>query len=402
MVRMIPRTYRALLSAKGVGTLLAASLTARMPSGMAVIALSFWTRDVAGTFAWSGLVIGAYTAGIVSASPLLGRLADRYGPSRVVLPCGAAWTAGYAALAFLPTSVWWLAFPVAALTGAATPPVGPTVRAAWPRLVGRDSLRTAYSLEATVQELMFAVGPVIAAVLVSATGSRGALLGCGAVALVGSGWFGSSRALRALRDLDRGGTGVRARLFAHRGRLGLVLGMALMVAAFSAAELGMVAYGEHAGERWITGVLELIWSLGSFTGGLVAGAALTRGGAVPWRRVGAIAAGFCGCALVSNVWWLGALLAVAGAMIAPSMAAINERMGELAPSAARTEAFAWMSAAGMGGAGIGAAIAGSLVATYGFGAGFALAVGLCVLAALVLLPAGRTVASTIVECGQPA
>ncbi|MGH3097627.1 MAG: MFS transporter [Streptosporangiales bacterium] len=399
---MLPRTYRTLLSTPGVGTLLAASLAARLPTEMAMIALSFWTHDVAGTFAWSGLVIGAYTAGIVVAAPLLGRIADRYGPARVVLPCGAAWAVGYAALAVLPASVWWLAFALAAIAGAVTPPVGPTVRATWPRLVGRDALRTAYSLEATVQELMFAVGPLLAAVLVSFVGSRGALLGCGVVALVGTWWFGSRRPLRALRGLDRAPAGAGPRLLVHRARLGLVLGMVLMIAAFAAAELGMIAYAEHAGQRWLSGVLGLVWSLGSFAGGLVAGAALTHGRAAPWRRVGLVAVGFVGCALVSNVWWLGALLVLAGAMIAPSMAAINERMGELAPSAARTEAFAWMSAAGMAGGGIGAAVAGTLVAAYGSAAGFVLAVGLCVLAALVLVPAGRTLASTAVECGQPA
>lgn len=359
---------------------------------MAVIALSFWARDLTGTFAWSGALVGCYTATTAFVGPMLGRAADRFGARRVLVPVGICHAAGFVVIAVLPASVWWLGLGVAALTGAVLPPVSATVRAAWPRMVGGARLRLAFTLEATVQELMFAMGPLVAALLVSFAGSRIAVAGCGVVAVAGTLWFASRPALRADGATVAGGALVveRESVLRHPARAGLIAGMALFVGAFSANQLGIVAFAEHAGERALSGVLEMVWSLGSFAGGITAGLFAMRRRAVPWRRVALVAVGFVACVLAVDVWWLAATLALAGAMIAPSMAAIYERMGELAPAGARTESFAWMSTAGMAGAGVGAVFAGRLVEVYGPAAGFGLAAGMTVLAACALLPAKRT------------
>lgn len=397
---MSVRSYPALLRTPGVATLLVSSLAARTPNTMIVIAVSFWARDLTGTFAWSGVLIGTYTAGVVVAGPRLGRLVDRYGPPRVLVPCGIVWSAGFLVLALLPASIWWVGLGVSVVTGAALPPVSAAVRAVWPSLVHGDRLRTVYTLEATAQELMFAVGPMLAAVLVTFAGSRFGVAGCGVVGLLGVVWCASRRALRA------GGTGaepaqVRERILRHPGRFSLIGGMALLVAAFSALQLGIVAFAEVSGSRLLSGVLELVWSLASLAGGLVAGAIGMRGGVSPWRRVAIMSAGIAGCVVAPGPWWLGVALTAAGAMIAPTMAAAYERMGELAPTGASAEAFAWLSVAAMAGSGVGATLGGQLVTWYGPSGGFALGLGMCVLAVAALLPAGRTGASGAVA-GHPA
>lgn len=371
------------------------SLLARLPDTMAVIALSFWARDAAGTFAWSGLVVGAYTIGMVLLGPWLGRFADRYGPRRVLFPSGLAFAAGFATVAALPGSLWWLGVCVVACTGAAMPPVAATMRAALPKVVGGERLRLAYTLEATMQEVTYIVGPGLSAVLVAFLGSRYALLGCGIMALGGVLWFASRPALAGAGAVDAGHTrlGTRRLLF-HPGRGGLILGMTLIVASFSAVELGIIAFAEHAGQRVLSGVLEMVWSLGSFVGGIVAGVVATRRGAVAWRRTLVVAVGTGACALAPDVWWLGALLVAAGAMVAPSMAAVYERLGELAPEGGRTEAFAWISTAATGGAGLGAMAAGRLVASYGAHTAFAFAAGLCALAVVAMVPARGTAVPT--------
>ncbi|MQA78653.1 MAG: MFS transporter [Streptosporangiales bacterium] len=397
---MTVRTYPALLRTPGVAVLLASSLAARTPNTMIMIAMSFWARDLTGTFAWSGVLIGTYTAGVVVAGPRLGRLVDRYGPPRVLLPCGVVWSAGFVVLAVLPASVWWVGLGVSLVTGAALPPVSAAVRAVWPRLVRGDQLRTAYTLEATAQELMFAVGPMLAAVLVTFAGSRFGMAGCGVVGLAGVVWCASRPALRA------GGTGAepsqrREGILRHPGRFSLIAGMALLVAAFSAVQLGIVAFAEASGDRLLSGVLELVWSLASLAGGLVAGAVGARRGVSPWRRVAIMSVGVAGCVVAPGPWWLGVALIAAGAMIAPTMAAAYECMGELAPPGASAEAFAWLSVAAMAGSGVGATLGGQVVTWYGPSGGFALGVVLCVVAVAALLPAGRT-GTPAALAGRPA
>lgn len=394
------RGYRALATTPGVVALVGSSLAARLPDTMAVIALSFWARDAAGTFLWSGLVVGAYTMGMVVLGPWLGRFADRYGPRRVLYPSGVAFAVGFGVVAALPGPLWWLGVCVIACTGAAMPPVAATMRAALPKVVGGERLRLAYTLEATVQEVTYIVGPVVSAVLVAFVGSRYAVLGCGVVALVGVLWFASRPALAGAGAVDAGHTrmGTR-RLLLHPGRGGLILGMTLIVASFSAVELGIVAFAEDAGQRVLSGVLEMVWSLGSFVGGVGAGFVATRRGAVPWRRALVVAVGTGACALAPDVWWLGGLLVAAGVMIAPSMAAVYERLGELAPAAGRTEAFAWISTAATGGAGLGAMAAGRLIASYGAHTAFAFAAGLCALAVLAMVPAKGTSAPGVPAAG---
>lgn len=399
---MIPRTYRALLASPGVPVLLTSSLVARLPNVMAVVALSFWARDLTGTFAWSGAVVGAYTAGVVAASPWLGRLADRFGPVRVLVPCGFLWAAGFIALAALPAAVWWLGIGVAAVTGAVMPPTGPTVRTAWPHLVSGERLRVAYTVDATVQELMYVTGPLLSATLVSFAGSRVAVAGCGLVALGGAAWFATRPVLRGLAGAAGDAEtrrGRARRLLLHRGRIGLLLGTAMVVGSFSATQLGLVAFADGYGQRLLSGGLESVWSLASFLGGVLVGVAGARSEAVPWRRIALMMVGLAGCVFAPGPWWLAAALAAAGLAISPAFAAVYERLGQLAPAGARTETFAWLTTATNVGSGVGAVVSGRVIEAYGPSGASALAAVLCALAALALVPAGGTGA---VAAEQPA
>jgi hypothetical protein len=79
----------------------------------------------------------------------------------VLLLTGIAWSVAQIGIALLPSG-WYRLMPLAALvSGGFVPPVMQTLRAAWPRVVKGPALRTAYAVDATAQELLFMVGPML-------------------------------------------------------------------------------------------------------------------------------------------------------------------------------------------------------------------------------------------------
>jgi MFS family permease len=101
------------------------------------------------------------SAGAGVAAPVTGRLVDRIGQTRVLVPVGVCQGLSMAGLAVAGAGGGpaWLLLALSAPIGLATPPVGPSLRALWtdalPPGIAPD---TAYSLESTAQELIFIVG----------------------------------------------------------------------------------------------------------------------------------------------------------------------------------------------------------------------------------------------------
>ena len=52
------------------------------------------------------------------------------------------------------------------------------LRASWPRLVHGSRLRAIYALDATAQEVLFVIGPMLGALMVSFASPRAGLLAC--------------------------------------------------------------------------------------------------------------------------------------------------------------------------------------------------------------------------------
>src|SRR5512144_37833 len=80
------RRYLAILRAPHVGALLAGALLGRLPIGIEGLALVLFMRAERGSFALAWLVAGASAAGAGIGAPIGGRLIDRLGQRRVVLP----------------------------------------------------------------------------------------------------------------------------------------------------------------------------------------------------------------------------------------------------------------------------------------------------------------------------
>ncbi|MEV4259880.1 MFS transporter [Kribbella sp. NPDC049584] len=356
--------YRELWRAHGVVSLLVASLLARLPMLATMVPIAFLAKDASGSFRWAGVVAGAYSIGTAVAGPVWSRAADRRGPRGVLLVTGIAWSVALLAIALLPAGLHRLLPALAVVAGALVPPVMQTLRAAWPRVVQGPALRTAYSVDATAQELLFMVGPMLGATAVSVASPRLGVLLAAAMSAVFIWWY----ALRQPKPVPHDHhTKVTARqLLWHRHRLPLILAFGLWVTSFNGISLGIVAFADEHGQRLIAGIFEAVWAFGSLVGGAVAGALPGRRTSYLWRRAALVAAGMLLC--VFATWSsvsLGIALFVSGLTLAPAIGALYERLGALTPDVARTEVFGWMGSAAMGGAAIGAAVSGAVIDGFG-------------------------------------
>ena len=183
------RRYADVLRAPGVGRIAAAALLARLPSGMTPLATVLLVRGEGRSYGVAGVVVAASSLAGAVGFPLWGRLIDRTGQSRVLLPLAVAFPAALLCLALFATqgapALVLVVF--AALAGGTQPPVGASMRALWPSLLGKPALRdTAYALEAWLQELFFICGPLIVAAIASVAPAWCALLAAAAFAGIGT------------------------------------------------------------------------------------------------------------------------------------------------------------------------------------------------------------------------
>jgi MFS family permease len=378
--------YRDLWKTHGVMALLASALIARLPVMATMVPLSFLAKDAAGNFGWAGVVAGAYSVGMAIASVVWSRLADRRGARWVVIGTGMAWGVLMAVVALLPYS-WFRLLPVAAaLAGVFVAPVTSALRASWPRLVQGARLRAIYALDATAQELLFVVGPMLGAIVVSFASPRAGLLACAGTAAAAIWWFGLKQRPGTAHEKTDEPRPTARQLVLHRHRLGLLIAFACMVTGFASMSLGIVAFADEHGNRLIAGVLEMVAALGSLIGGLVGGALPGRRDSYVWRRMLAMTVLVTGCVFAtSSVVALAVMLFAAGCLIAPTVGAIYERLGVMTPASARTEIFGWMLSGGMIGSAVGSAVAGAVVESLGVRYAWVLMAVLALVATLSVL-----------------
>jgi predicted MFS family arabinose efflux permease len=339
--------------------LLVLSVAARLPVTMLSLGLLVHAQRMTGSFAVAGLVSGAYAAGLALGSPLLGRRIDACGQTRVLAVCGALCGAAVVAAACASGAAALIG--LAAFAGVVTPPVGACVRS----LLSPEQ----YGIEATASEFTWIAGPPSALALGALT-SSGVALGVAGIGLaVLTTAFALEPASRAWRPSGR--VAPRGGALRSPAMRVLVAVMALVGVLFGAAEVGVTAAAHALGSTAAAGPLMGIWGAGSVAGGLV----LVRSRRTPRLAplLLALALSHAALALGGGVSSLAALLALAGATIAPTYATAFGRVDRAAPQGTATEAFAWLNTAVASGSAAGAALAGALADGAGAPAVFILA-----------------------------
>ncbi len=390
---MNTRRPSSLLAGPDGRVLLASSILARLPLAMLSIAFLVHVQRLTGSFAVAGVACSAYAICGALASPVLGRLIDRRGQTRVLVAGGSATALVLIVAGLLPADTpAALLVVLAGAAGLTSPPLSACVRTLLPAIVSRPSaLPSLFALESTLVEVTFVLGPPLALGVGAVWSTGAALIVCGLAMIAGTVAFASHRASRAWRPDTAAARSRAGSLRAAAIRVLVVVDLGTGI-VFGATEVGVTASAKHvAGAAAAAPVLGL-WGVGSLLGGLV----VTRLGArfdgarylpalVAALAVthGALLAGAGSLAVMS------ALILVAGATIAPTAAGIYAMVDRFAPAGTQTEAFSWLFTAGSAGAAAGAAIAGVLAQGAGPGAVFAFAGAVGGLAALVAVLGSR-------------
>ena len=384
--------YRQVLRVPGAVAFAAAGLIARFPLSMQTLGTVLLVADSTGSYALAGAVSATLAAAQALCGPVLGRVVDRHGQARVLLPALAAHTAGAAALiactvADLPA---WTLFPAAALWGGSFAQAGSLVRARWAHALGGSPLLpTAFSLESVLDEVVFVVGPVLVTTLATQVSAVVGVVAAWAFAAVGS------LALAMLRRTEppaRRGTGRAPSALRLAGlRVLIVVGLALG-GIFGSLEVATVAFTDERGSPGAAGIVLALLAAGSLLSGLAYG---TVGWRVPAARrfvlgVGVLALATVPLLAAGNVPVLAGLIFLAGFAISPALIAGFGLLEELVPGESRTEGLTWFST-GLGlGVAVAASIAGQVVDAAGARVAFGVTVAAGVLAALTALAGART------------
>ncbi|TFV53686.1 MFS transporter [Blastococcus sp. TF02A_35] len=388
------RAYLTVWRLPSAPVLLLAGFAGRLPSSMVPLALLLMVQQQTGSYAVAGLA--AATLGVASAvmAPVLGRLADRRGPRRLLLTQAALYPLLLAALLVVVLGGAPDAAVIAAsgMAGAATPLVSGTVRALWSRTDPRVR-GTAYALDATATELVFVVGPALVAALAVLAAPAWAVGVAGTLGAIGA--FGVAGAARSWVPQVAPSAGLFSTVRSPGMPRVLVSGAALML-GFGALEVAIPAFADSAGRPGISGLLLAVWALGSVAGGLWFGARVLSA-SLPrqyrWLLFG-VTIGLAPLAWISSPWALGVLLFLGGTAIAPTLTVQNSLVGSIAPVHATTEAFTWLSTITVGASAIGAALGGALIeGSAGVPGSLVLAcVGAAAAVVVTLVPGRRTAA----------
>ncbi|MFE6967272.1 MFS transporter [Agromyces sp. NPDC057679] len=370
-------SYSELLKTSGVARIIAAQLTARFPFGMLSLAFLLHVEQQTGSYGAAGLVLAATSIGQAIAGPFTSRLMGRFGMRPVLIITLAVCVTGVVAIAVLPLTVP-LYMAVGFVAGLATPPVQPAVRTIYPKMVNSRQLTPLFSLDASAQEIIWVVGPVVTTFVSTQIGTIWGILLAAAIMVVGGAWFISSPELGRVR-IPRSKRKLGVVLTRPPVLLATVVGF-LLIGACAAIEAGVVAVFGHDGAE--AGIVLAIFSVGSLAGGLFLGHVPIG----PWstaRRMFIVFAGTALAAFVMDFWWLSITLFIAGIGIAPALAVLFAIVSASVKFSDTAEAYGWVGTGQLIGAALGSALAGFLIDGYGAQGAFWAATGLAFLGFLV-------------------
>jgi len=359
--------YSAILRTPHVTPLLVASMLARLPYGLFALAAILYLSEARDSYAVAGLVDGAFAVGAAVGTPWQSRLIDRLGQRRVLLPAALLDALATGLLIALTEAD----APTAALVacglvgGLAVPNIGGALRTLWPELLARrdDLLATAFALDSVAVELLFTLGPLIAAVIVAIASPVAALVLSAVCSLAGTVVFVARPPSRDWRPhAERGSHGPLGALRSAGVRT-IAFASVPVGFCFGAVQISLPAFAEQHGERELAGVLLATWAVGSAAGGIAYGARTWAGSldsTYLWLSA-LLPLGYLPALLSPSVAAMALLILPAGLLIAPLAAAGNQLIGRVAPAGAATEAYAWPVTAILVGFAAGAAVGGILI-----------------------------------------
>ncbi len=363
---MVLSPYLRLLEPPGTARLTLMMLLARIPIGIFGLAIVLLVKEHSGSFADAGAASAAWAIGAGVVGPIQGRLVDRFGQPAVLIPStilNAAAIVGVVVVAETEGALWLLCA-LAAIGGAALPPIGACMRSVWADVFAEDldARNTAYSFDSVVAELFFIVGPLLTTVLAALGSPSLALLVGAALSLVGTLGFATGELARRWRNAHE--SRPRAGALSSRGMRMLMIATIPTGTSFGVLEVALPAFAIKEGEEAaLAGILLSAMAIGSIAGGLWYGARSWSGPVVArylWLHV-IFTLLLLPMLVASSMVQMGAAMVLAGLFLPPTAAAGYLMIDRITPPGTMTEATTWAMTSNVAGAAIGAAIGGLVI-----------------------------------------
>lgn len=358
--------YSSLLKTPGVGRIITAQLVARFPFGMLSLAFVLHVEQMTGNYASASLVLAATSIGQAVAGPLTSRWMGRWGMRPVLILTTIICTLSVAGVALIDMPVLGYMI-LGAVCGLSTPPIQPAVRTIYPKMVNSKQLTPLFSLDASAQEIIWVLGPVITTFISTQVGTREGILAAVILIVAGGSWFIASPEVGRVR-IPQSKRKMGQVLKRPPVLVATVVGF-LLIGSISAIELGVVATFGHEGMG--AGIVLGIFSLGSLIGGLAMGHVPIS----PTSLAKRVAIVFVGAALALafgpvNAVFLSATLLISGIGIAPALAVLFGMVSSSVKFSDTAEAYGWVGTGQLIGAALGSAAAGPLIDHFGPRGGF--------------------------------
>lgn len=353
--------YKELLRTPGVASIIIAQLIARFPNGMTSLAILMHIEQMTGSYGQAGLVLAATSIGQAIAGPVTSRWMGIWGMRPVLILTTLVCAASVTAIAAWPTTLP-IYMILGALAGLSTPPVQSAVRTIYPKMVNSKQLNPLFSLDASLQEIIWIIAPVVITLVATNISTQIGLYLIVAILIFGGLWFLVQPAVGRVR-IPRSRRAMGKVLMRPAVLLATVMGF-LLIAACSAVEAGVVATFGHGGLE--AGLVLAVFSVGSLAGGLFSGSIPMSSWAMA-RRMLIVAAGLAITPLFVNAQWsgqaigIGAALTVAGIGVAPALAVLFAMTTASVKFSDTAEAFGWVATGQLIGSAAGSAVAGFLI-----------------------------------------
>jgi MFS family permease len=367
--------YRLAFSDNSARRFSTAGFIARMPMAMVGIGILMYVETERGSYTIAGALSGSVSLAAAIGTPFTSRLADKFGQHRVLpIQISIILISSTSLILLIPTEVpspYLFIFSIT--SGLSNPAIGALVRARWTSLIKTGPiLLTAFSIESLIDELIFIIGPSVAAV--TSVQIHPAAPQIIAIVLLVSGgfWLSSMRGSEPIIYSHQRKRG-RPAIF-ENGLIYIWLIHVSIGIFFGAVETSIIAFTKISGLPIFGGIIMAIWAFGSLLGGFVFGGIELKSTLSKQLIIISflIIPPTLALVFVSNITWLVILSAVAGIGVAPLLIAGASITQQRCADGRTTEAFASMySGIGVGFAAA-VAISGWLIDNRGTNYAFAL------------------------------
>lgn len=372
--------YLRVLRIPHVGALFLFGLLGSLPLGMAGLGLLLTTQARTGSIAAAGLVAAAFGLGNAAGITIQGRLMDRLGHSRVLLPASIVSGLALGISAFLCWQPVLLS--AAAVAGLFYPATISSVRVLSTSLItDADTRIAAYVLLAVSFGLVMVAGPLLVSGIVALTSPPAAVLTAAAIISIAGIGFAETPAVRRHQTLEKPRTTGRRRL--SPGLLTLLVASTCLGFASGAKAVSLPAAAISQGLPVLAGIGFAAMSIGDLIGGL-------GYGAIRWRatRPRQLIVSLLMTVLVAavavptsrTVTVLFPVLLASGVLGACVPICMSALLDNVVPPASLTSAYTAMVSLSLVASAAGNATAGALVQRGSPATGFALAASAALLA----------------------